>query len=100
MTCPGGEQVTWHDGAAGPAGGEGPAGGAGPQGDPGPQGGAGEGVLVEVEEEPPGEACPEGGIRVRMGSDADGNGALDDAEVLDTAWVWTWTPTGSSARTR
>jgi hypothetical protein len=43
--------------------------------------------LVRIEDEPPGDRCPEGGTAVHVGLDADGDGALDDGEIASTTWV-------------
>ncbi|MFZ9889863.1 MAG: DUF7151 family protein, partial [Myxococcota bacterium] len=38
-------------------------------------------ALVDVEVEPPGDACPDGGVRIRSGHDRDGDGELGEQEV-------------------
>ena len=49
--------------------------------------GGGSGSLVNVESEPKGANSANGGLRVQTGSDKDGNGKLDDAEVTGTQYV-------------
>ena len=43
--------------------------------------------LTRVSEEPPGANCRDGGKRIEIGVDANGNAVLDDAEVKTTARV-------------
>ena len=50
-------------------------------GSQGASGDAGANALAETSVEPPGENCPEGGIKVEVGVDANGNGTLDPSEV-------------------
>ena len=49
--------------------------------------GSDESTLFRLSDEPPGENCPNGGIRVDTGFDLDGDGVLDDDEVLDTVYI-------------
>ncbi|MCK6547224.1 putative Ig domain-containing protein [Myxococcota bacterium] len=45
------------------------------------------GSAVRLANEPIGStACPDGGVRIQTGPDSNGNGALDDAEVVTTAY--------------
>ena len=44
-------------------------------------------VLVELEDEPAGENCANGGVKVTTGTDQDESGELDESEVTDTAFV-------------
>jgi hypothetical protein len=66
---------------------------AGDQGLPGmtgPQGGSGEdgqSSLVNVSAEPAGASCANGGQRIEVGVDDDGDGTLDAAEVDSTTFV-------------
>jgi len=63
---------------------------AGPPGQPGPAGStgpAGQNALVGVAPEPAGTNCSGGGISVKSGLDANGNGTLDAAEVTNTQYV-------------
>lgn len=53
----------------------------------GPAGQAGEAALVRLVPELPGVHCTAGGTAVQTGTDTDGNGTLEDAEVLETAYV-------------
>lgn len=55
--------------------------------DPGKDGSNGKNSLVRTEAEPPGANCPAGGVAVRVGLDANGNGVLDDGEVSATSYV-------------
>lgn len=72
------------DGATGPQGEQGPqgeVGPVGPQGPIGPQGPRGLGVVVDTSPLPPGDAdCPTGGVRLRVGVDANESGTLDPGE--------------------
>lgn len=61
-------------------------------GAPGAQGSAGGAVgvaLVRTSSEPAGANCAKGGQKVEAGVDANGSGALDDAEVTSTGFVCT-----------
>jgi hypothetical protein len=70
----------------GPQGPQGPQGDAGPQGPPGPQGDAGPpGSLLKLSDA--GANCPNGGQRIDVGRDTNGNGTLDDGEIEQTAYV-------------
>lgn len=60
------------------------AGAAGADADGGADGGE---TLVDVVDEPAGAACPQGGKRVQLGRDTDGDGLLDPEEVSDTAVI-------------
>jgi len=44
-------------------------------------------AIFRTAAEPPGANCPEGGTRLDIGTDADGDGRLDDGEVTDTLYV-------------
>jgi len=59
----------------------------GDKGDPGATGPAGQNALVAVAAEAPGANCSGGGLAVKSGLDANGNGALDAAEVTNTSYV-------------
>ncbi|MBS1117789.1 MAG: hypothetical protein H6Q90_17 [Deltaproteobacteria bacterium] len=53
-------------------------------GDPGPSGPSGDAgakALAETSVEPAGPNCPDGGIKIEVGVDANGNGVLDPSEV-------------------
>ena len=87
------------DGADGAAGAAGAAGDPGPRGDPGDQGPRGEegipgnvgdsglNALIRLEQEPPGEPCPTGGVWVLAGLDADDDGELSDEEITERQLV-------------
>jgi hypothetical protein len=63
-------------------GAQGPRGEAGPAGGPmGPAGPEGKRALLKTSAEAAGANCATGGIKLEAGVDADGNGALDAAEV-------------------
>ena len=93
---PQGEQG--NQGVAGPTGPAGPAGPPGPQGEPGEQGpqgeqglpgepgdaGTGISSLVNTSDEPAGDNCENGGIKIEVGLDENGNGVLDSEEVVDS----------------
>jgi hypothetical protein len=67
-------------GTQGPQGDAGPAGSQGPQGDAGPPG-----SLLKLSDA--GSHCPNGGERVDVGRDINGNGALDESEIEQTAYI-------------
>ena len=83
-------------GATGPQGEQGLAGPEGPQGSQGDPGTPGEdGVdgqdgfttLVNQSDEPEGENCANGGIKVNAGPDLDNSGSLDGGEITNTFYV-------------
>lgn len=43
--------------------------------------------LSSVKEEPPGENCAEGGVKIESGLDKNDNSILDESEVLNTSYV-------------
>ena len=49
--------------------------------------GAATASLVEVNEEPAGVNCADGGVRIESGVDDDGDGVLDPGEIDDTSFV-------------
>jgi MYXO-CTERM domain-containing protein len=51
------------------------------------QGDDGAASLIRLEDEPSGEHCAAGGVRVEAGLDEDGDGILDDAEVSAVAFA-------------
>jgi len=53
----------------------------------GSNGTTGQSSLVRLDPEPPGANCPAGGVAVRAGLDANGNGALDAGEVSSTSYA-------------
>ena len=74
----------------GEAGSDGPSGNQGPGGSDGVDGEDGEDgqtPIVVFTDEPAGENCALGGVRVDTGFDADGDGALEGDEITDTAYV-------------
>ncbi|PLW94228.1 MAG: hypothetical protein C0592_03570 [Marinilabiliales bacterium] len=78
--------ATGPQGPAGPTGAtgpQGPAGATGPIGPQGPQGPAGTGynTVALTTMEPAGVNCPNGGVLLEFGLDANGNGILDPGEV-------------------
>jgi hypothetical protein len=98
------------DGATGPQGLQGPIGLTGPQGPqgltglqgPAGQNGAngqdGKNTLVNTTTEPAGTNCPNGGTKIEVGLDADGNGILDTGEVNSslTKYVCNGTSSGGN----
>jgi len=73
-------------GPQGPTGPQGPQGDAGPQGPQGPQGDAGApGSLLKLSDA--GSNCANGGERIDVGRDTNGNGVLEDDEIEQTAFV-------------
>ena len=66
----------------------------------GEQGSAGARALTAVVQESAGANCSSGGVKINSGSDANGNGALDVAEVTGTQYVCngaTGEPNGTNA---
>ncbi|RMH40636.1 MAG: hypothetical protein D6689_13170 [Deltaproteobacteria bacterium] len=63
------------------------AGDNGADGEDGEDGEDGMSSLVRVDDEPPGENCPYGGVAIHTGIDANANGILDDDEISDTRYV-------------
>jgi OmcA/MtrC family decaheme c-type cytochrome len=57
---------------------------SGPKGETGP---AGANALATTSAEPPGAHCPTGGVKLDVGPDANGDGALEAAEVTSTSYV-------------
>ena len=57
---------------------------AGQPGGPGPDGAN---ALVKTSDEAPGANCANGGTKIEVGVDADGDGALDTTEVTSTSYV-------------
>ncbi|MEW5847242.1 MAG: hypothetical protein AB2A00_00460, partial [Myxococcota bacterium] len=75
---------TGPEGAAGPqgpVGPRGPQGLVGPQGSVGPQGAPGLNAATRSSAEPPGANCATGGVKLEVGTDANGNGVLESGEV-------------------
>jgi collagen triple helix repeat protein len=66
------------DGRLGPTGPAGPTGVAGP---------TGLSALSTLSPEEPGDACPEGGIRIDFGTDVDHDGTLQEDEVAGTRYL-------------
>ncbi len=75
------------DGTNGNDGANGNDGTDGTDGNDGADGTDGAEALVSVADEAPGEACPAGGVAVRAGVDADGDGALSEAEAGEPTYV-------------
>jgi hypothetical protein len=71
-------------GNAGPAGPQGATGAAGPQGATGAAGANGQNSLVKTTTEPAANNCPNGGVKLEYGLDANGNGTLDLGEINST----------------
>jgi hypothetical protein len=59
----------------------------GADGEDGETGDDGADALVRLEEEPAGDNCAEGGWKVLVGKDTDGDGTLSDEEVSETRYV-------------
>ncbi len=74
-------------GVQGPPGLQGPPGPPGPPGPEGPAGPEGPSSLINLEPEPPGPNCENGGVKIETGVDLDEDGVLDPNEVQDTAYV-------------
>jgi hypothetical protein len=74
-------------GATGPTGPSGPAGPAGPEGPQGPAGNDGEvsiKTLINTSDEAAGDNCANGGVKIEVGEDTNGDGILDTDEVDDS----------------
>jgi Collagen triple helix repeat (20 copies) len=93
---PGATGPKGNPGDAGPPGATGdagPKGDKGDKGDPGGAGAAGLNALVSIDPElATGGHCPFGGVRVRSGLDANGDGVLGDSEVTSTEYVCNGAP--------
>jgi hypothetical protein len=78
-------------GAQGPPGTPGPTGKIGESGPPGPTGDPGHpGNLVHTEKIATGDAvCPDGGVRIFVGTDLDGDGQITGAEITESQVVCT-----------
>lgn len=70
---------------------DGKTGEAGPPGDPGAS------ALTRTAAEPAGENCPFGGVVVEVGTDTNGNGTLDDNEVVAANTSYVCNGEGTSA---
>ncbi|HSY22390.1 MAG TPA: endo-1,4-beta-xylanase, partial [Polyangiaceae bacterium] len=81
--------ATGPAGAVGATGATGAQGPVGAQGEPGTQGSS---SLVNTTPEPPGVNCAQGGTRIEVGIDTNGNGVLDPNEVTATSYVCNGTP--------
>src|SRR5580765_2237860 len=53
----------------------------------GPAGVGGSNALVSTSAEPPGVNCPNGGTKIDVGIDRDGNDVLDPSEVTGTSYA-------------
>ena len=74
-------------GATGPTGPQGPAGPQGPQGIQGPAGIDGDAAvktLINTTDEAPGANCANGGVKIEVGDDTNGDGVLDANEIDDS----------------
>ncbi len=74
-------------GATGPTGPSGPAGQQGPQGIQGPAGADGDTAvktLINTTNEAPGTNCANGGVKIEVGDDTNGDGVLDANEIDDS----------------
>ena len=70
----------------------------------GPQGPAGSGepgvnALAQTSDEAPGANCANGGLKLEVGIDTNGNGVLDVTEVTDTSYICNGDGTDSLVRT-
>jgi hypothetical protein len=74
-------------GATGPTGPQGPAGPQGPQGVAGPAGADGDAAiktLINTTDEAPGTNCANGGVKIEVGDDTNGDGILEATEIDDS----------------
>ena len=81
------------DGAPGGSGNDGERGPIGGDGDDGDDGDV---PLVEFSDEPVGENCSLGGVRIDTGVDADGDGELSEDEITDITYVCSSTCEGGA----
>jgi Collagen triple helix repeat (20 copies) len=86
--------ATGPAGAQGPRGNDGAMGVAGPAGAAGQPGPAGTGSLVALVPEPAGANCANGGTKVEVGQDTNGDGVLEDTEITSVAYVCNGAPGG------
>ena len=84
------------DGAQGPQGPQGPAGNDGADGTDGQDGADGVTALIATSNEPAGNNCANGGVKVEAGNDDNDNGQLESNEVDSTQYICDG---GSSANT-
>ena len=87
VSCPDGSVATIEAPADGTDGTDGAAGQSGASGATGAGGEDGTSPVIRTDVEPAGDNCAEGGIAVHVGIDDDGDGALADAEIDDTAYL-------------
>ncbi len=73
---------------------QGPPGANGGSGTPGDPGDPGATALANTSVEPPGANCPNGGTKVEVGVDTNGDGTLDASEVTSTSYVCNGTSGG------
>lgn len=71
----------------------------GTAGSDGSEGSAASSTLITTSDEPAGDNCPEGGTRVDVGADDDGDGVLEPEEVDSTSYVCDGADGGPAART-
>lgn len=85
IECPDGTSAVVRDGKDGSEGRDGADGKDGSDGRAGTDGK--DAPLVRVDQLGPGGDCPSGGVAVHVGTDADGDGVLDDEEIESTTRV-------------
>ena len=73
--------VDGQDGAVGPTG---PSGPAGPPGPAGADGNTAVKTLINTTDEAPGANCANGGVKIEVGDDTNGDGVLDANEIDDS----------------
>jgi len=72
---------------------------AGGAGEPGEQGLPGTNALLRTTEEPAGDNCNDGGLRIEVGADDDGDGSLSESEVDQTTFACDGAPGTAGRRT-
>ena len=87
VSCPDGSVATIEAPSNGADGVDGAAGQTGASGATGAAGADGTSPVIRTDVEPAGDNCAEGGIAVHVGMDDDGDGALADTEIDDTAYL-------------
>ena len=95
----GADGVDGDDGAAGVDGDDGAAGVDGDDGAAGVDGDDGSNTLISTTTEPAGSNCANGGTRIDMGVDDDGDGTLDTTEIDHTQYICDGSDGSASANT-
>lgn len=73
---------------------------AGPPGDSGGTGTPGANALTKTTAEPAGANCPDGGTKIEVGVDTNGNGVLDDSEIIAASTTYVCNGSGKNSLVR